>query len=82
MTLVKLCFTIISVKGICPTHTGKPKGGKVEKMYDKLEEKINALYERLDNLEGCEDNPVYRDEIETIRAELSELIAHIETEFF
>ena len=51
-------------------------------MYDKLEEKINALYERLDNLEGCEDNPVYRDEIETIQAELSELIAHIETEFF
>ena len=58
------------------------KGGKVEKMYDKLEEKMNALYERLDNLEGCEDNPVYMDEIETIRAELSELIAHIETEFF
>ena len=51
-------------------------------MYDKLEEKMNALYERLDNLEGCEDNPVYMDEIETIRAELSELIAHIETEFF
>lgn len=31
------------------------------------------LMERLDNLEGCEDNPVYASEIQNIRKELARL---------
>lgn len=31
------------------------------------------LMERLDNLEGCEDNPVYAAEIRQIRRELEEI---------
>lgn len=31
------------------------------------------LMERLDNLEGCEDNPVYAAEIQSIRKELARL---------
>lgn len=37
------------------------------------EERINALYERLDNLEGCNDNEVYTTEIRAIREEIEEL---------
>lgn len=29
-------------------------------MYEKLYEREGELIERLDNLEGCEDNPVYK----------------------
>lgn len=29
-------------------------------MYEKLQEREAELIERLDNLEGCEDNPVYK----------------------
>lgn len=35
-----------------------------------LEEDLRELYDRLDNLEGCEDNPVYAREIKRIRAEI------------
>lgn len=31
------------------------------------------LLDRLDNLEGCEDNPVYKQEIEEIRRELFDI---------
>lgn len=37
--------------------------------YENLEE----LYKRLDNLEGCEDNPVYAREIQEIRSQISEI---------
>ena len=33
----------------------------------------DQLMERLDNLEGCEDNPVYAAEIRQIRRELEEI---------
>lgn len=42
-------------------------------MYDKLLDKEAELLDRLDNLEGCEDNPVYRREIQEIRKELSDI---------
>ncbi len=31
---------------------------------------VEELWDRLDNLEGCEDNPVYAQEIAEIRREL------------
>lgn len=51
-------------------------------MYDKLQERESELIERLDNLEGCEDNPVYKKEIEEIRKELSDIDLTLRTEFF
>ncbi len=51
-------------------------------MLDKLLKKQDELYERLDVLEGCEDNPVYRKEIQEIRKELSEIQEYIKTELF
>ena len=62
-----------------PTHHppgGVAPGERREDMYDKLYEKLNALYERLDNLEGCEDNPIYAKEISEIRAEISDIKTH------
>ncbi|MFV0341866.1 MAG: hypothetical protein ACK5JH_03105 [Anaerocolumna sp.] len=43
-------------------------------------ERENELYKRLDNLEGCEDNPVYVEEIKEIRRELSEIQEFWQTE--
>ena len=51
-------------------------------MYDKLLDKEAELLDRLDNLEGCEDNPVYRREIQEIRKELSDIQLILNTEFF
>ena len=51
-------------------------------MLDKLLKKQDELYERLDVLGGCEDNPVYRKEIQEIRKELSEIQEYIKTELF
>lgn len=45
---------------------GREKGGKT---MSQLEE----LYARLDNLEGCADNPVYASQIKMIRSEISKL---------
>ena len=40
----------------------------------EIEEKIDSLYEELDNLEGCEDdNEVYADRIREIRDEIGRL---------
>ena len=50
--------------------------------YDKMLDRQNELYERLDNLEGCEDNPVYKAEIEEIRKELVEINEFFATEMF
>ena len=50
--------------------------------YEKLLEREDQLVERLDNLEGCEDNPVYADEIKKIRKELAEIDLIIKTELF
>ena len=49
---------------------------------DKLYAKKDELLDRLDNLEGCEDNPIYKKEIEEIRAELEEVQCTINTELF
>lgn len=46
-------------------------------MMDVYLESLDALYERLDRLEGCEDNPVYAAEIRSIRAEIDSVIADI-----
>ena len=51
-------------------------------MYEKLYERQNELYARLDNLEGCEDNLVYANEIAEIRAELDDIDLTLQTEFF
>ena len=51
-------------------------------MYDKLQEREADLIERLDNLEGCQDNPVYKKEIEEIRKELSDIELRLMTEVF
>lgn len=34
---------------------------------------LEELYARLDNLEGCADNPVYASQIKMIRSEISKL---------
>ena len=51
-------------------------------MYEKLQEREAELIERLDNLEGCEDNPVYKKEIMEIRKELEDIDLTLRTEFF
>lgn len=51
-------------------------------MYDKIQSKLDELYDRLDNLEGCEDNPIYKEEIRGIRDEITELNDFLATEFF
>ena len=50
-------------------------------MSDNLYERKEALLARLDNLEGCEDNPVYAGEIAEIRRELAEIQLILDTEF-
>lgn len=50
--------------------------------YSKLLEKEDQLIGRLDNLEGCEDNPVYAEEIKKIRKELEDIELILQTEFF
>lgn len=45
-----------------------------KKYFDRHDELIS----RLDNLEGCEDNPVYREEIKEIRRELADIETAIE----
>ena len=42
-----------------------------------LLEKQNELYERLDNLEGLNDNPVYMEQVREIREEISEIMQFI-----
>lgn len=44
-------------------------------MNDKLQNRLSYLQERLDNLEGCEDNPIYAKEILEIRSEISDINA-------
>lgn len=51
-------------------------------MFDLIEKRLDELYERLDNLEGCEDNPVYAAEIIEIRNSILELQSMIATELF
>ncbi len=46
---------------------------KNSETYDKLFKRENDLLDRLDNLEGCEDNPVYAEEIKEIRKELDDI---------
>ena len=50
--------------------------------YDKMLQRQSDLYDRLDNLEGCEDNPAYKAEIEEIRKELVEIHEFFATEMF
>ena len=49
--------------------------------YEKIQKQESVLYERLDQLEGCEDNPVYKKEIEEIRKKLFEIREFWQTEF-
>ena len=62
--------------------TGGGSAGERIYMYDKIEQRISEIYDRLDNLEGCEDNPVYTEEIKSLCQELIELNAFMATEFF
>ena len=63
-------------------RTKQPKGKEGKTMYEKLYERQAELYNRLDNLEGCEDNPIYRDEIKSVREELANISLTLQTEFF
>ena len=40
---------------------------------EEIDNRIEELYEELDNLEGCEDNEGYADRIREIRNEISDL---------
>ena len=40
-----------------------------------IENEVARVYARLDRLEGCENNPVYAQEIKTLRRELNSLYA-------
>ena len=51
-------------------------------MLDKLLEERDTLIDRLDNLEGCDGNPVYTAEIQKIRKRLAEIDETINTELF
>lgn len=51
-------------------------------MYEKMQERENEIWDRLDNLEGCEDNPVYARDIKELREELSEIHDFFATEMF
>lgn len=51
-------------------------------MLDNLLKKESELLDRLDNLEGCEDNPVYAQEIKEIRKELDHIRLILDTELF
>jgi len=42
-----------------------------------IEQEVSRIYARLDRLEGCEDNPVYRQEIKALRQELNSLYADL-----
>ncbi len=35
--------------------------------------KLETLYKSLDNLEGCEDNPIYAQRIKELRSQISEI---------
>ena len=51
-------------------------------MLDNLLKRESELLGRLDNLEGCEDNPVYAQEIKEIRKELDHIHLILDTELF
>ena len=57
---------------------GGYEGRKEAKMDKKYFDRHDELISRLDNLEGCEDNPVYREEIKEIRRELADIETAIE----
>lgn len=66
--------------GAAATPKTARKGEK--RMLNKLLEEQDALYDRLDNLEGCEENPVYAAEIQQIRKRLAEIKDFLDTELF
>jgi len=47
---------------------------------EEINNAIEELEERLDNLEGCEDNEVYAEEIKEIRNEIDRLMYEEEAE--
>ena len=51
-------------------------------MYDKMFEKENELIDRLEALEGRENDPACKAEIEKIQKELEEIDAFFQTEMF
>ena len=53
-----------------------------DEISDYISDQTGWCHYRLDVLEGCEDNPVYRKEIQEIRKELSEIQEYIKTELF
>jgi hypothetical protein len=55
---------------------------QTEQGVQRLQSRADAIWERLDNLEGCEDNPVYKMEIRELRKELHEINEQLQTELF
>ena len=55
-------------RNACKYDTGIIYGGCAT----RYEPDADAIYKRLDNLEGCEDNPVYAAEIIKLRHALTE----------
>ena len=50
-------------------------------MIEKLQNRQEELYKRLDSLEGCEDNEVYAAEVREIRDELDDISLMLCMEF-
>ena len=51
-------------------------------MLSKLLERENDLYDRLETLEGCENDPAYAAEVKELMKELEEIHIIIVTELF
>ena len=49
---------------------------------ERLQSRADAIWDRLDNLEGCEDNEIYEQEIRELRKELQEIHEQLQTELF
>lgn len=55
---------------------------QAEQGIQRLQSRADAIWDRLDNLEGCEDNEIYEQEIRDLRKELQEIHDQLQTELF
>lgn len=55
---------------------------QAEQGIQRLQSRADAIWDRLDNLEGCEDNEIYEQEIRELRRELQEIHDQLQTELF
>ena len=55
---------------------------QAEQGIQRLRSRADAIWERLDKREGCEDNEIYEKEIRDLRRELQEIHEQMQTELF